>query len=244
VFDEPAVTRFSVGGDFRFSNTQMSSISLLTAVGGSLVVENNPDLSFFGLFPFTVGGDVVISGNPLLTDLDFVANAVFAGKVEITNNAGLRNLHSLGLALEVHDDLTIENNPQLRNAFTGALTNVRGQLRVAGNPLLTALPLDGLAFARGLEIADNPALAAIALPAATSIPAIALHDNAAVQHLTMPALRFTQTMRVDDNPQLPSCEVTAVLGRILTPDDGPDPQLEQHGNDDTKVCTPEDGSAP
>jgi hypothetical protein len=221
----------------------VSNLGLLTDVGRSLIVENAPNLSFFD-FPLTVGGDLVLTGIPRLTDLDFLQNAVFPGKVTIANNAGLRNLQSLGLALEVDDDLTIENNPQLRKAFTGTLGAVFGQLRVAGNPLLTALPLDGLGFASGLEIADNPALAAIALPAAVTITTIAIHDNAAAQHLAMPQLQFTSAMTVDDDPQLPSCEVTAVFQRIVTPDSGPDPQLEQHGNDDTKVCTPEDGSAP
>lgn len=241
IVNEPILNLFSVGGDCRFSNTQVSNIGLLTDVGGSLIVENAPNLLFFD-FPLTVGGDLVLTGIPRLTDVDFLQNAVFPGKVTITNNTGLRNIHSLGLALEIDDDVTIENNPQLRNAFTGAINSVFGQLRVAGNPLLTSLPLDALQFASGLQIADNPALAAIALPAATSIPAIAIHDNSAVQHLAMPALRFTQTMSVDDNPQLPSCEVTAVFGRIVTPDDGPDPQLEQHGNDDIATCSPGDGT--
>lgn len=243
IVQEPILNLFSVGGDCRFSNTQVSNIGLLTDVGRSLIVENAPNLSFFD-FPLTVGGDLVLTGIPRLTDLDFLQNAVFPGKVTITDNAGLRNLESLGLAFEFDDDVTIENNPQLRDAFTGAITSVLGRLRVAGNPLLTSLPLDGLEFASGLQIADNAALAAIALPAAVTITTIEIHGNAAAQHLAMPALRFAETMTVDDNPQLPSCEVTAVFGHIETPPRGPVPELEQHGNDDTKVCTPGDGSAP
>jgi len=237
------LTLFSVGGDCRFSNTQVSNIGLLTDVGGSLIVENAPNLSFFD-FPLTVGGDLVLTGIPRLTDLDFLQNVVFPGKVTITNNAHLRKLESLGLALEFDDDVTIENNPQLHDAFTGAIAFVGGRLRVAGNPLLTSLPLDGLVSASGLEIEDNAALAAIALPAAGTISTIAIRRNAAAQHLVVPQLRFTSEMTVDDNPQLPSCEVTAAFQRIVTPEVGPPPRLEQHGNDDAKVCVPDVSGAP
>jgi hypothetical protein len=228
-----AFTGLHVGGDVTLAGTQLTRVSTLREVGGSLKLLDNPRL--LGLdIPLEVGGDLVVDGNAAIKNVSFVENEVYHGSVVISRNAALVNVQGLGFARTIHGDLEIAENPALIVTGAGQITRVDGTVTVGGNAALTDLGLDQLQSADEFELNDNPMLAAIALPALQTARDLIIIGNAVAQHITMPALTRAGSLVVELNAELPSCEVEAFQPVISS-------QIFQRGNDDTKVCAPDDG---
>jgi hypothetical protein len=228
-----AFTSLHVGGDVTLAGTQLTRVSNLREVGGSLKLLDNPRLLDLDI-PLEVGGDLVVAGNAAIKNVSFVENEVYHGSVIISRNAVLVNLQGLGSARTIHGDLEIDDNPALILTGAGQITRVDGTVGIGGNAVLPDLGLDRLQSASLFELNHNPMLAAIALPALQTAGDLIITGNAAAQHLTMPALTGAGSLFVQLNPELPSCEVVAFQRVIGSP-------IVQSGNDDTKVCTPDDG---
>ena len=228
-----AFTSLHVGGNVTLADTQLTHVSNLREVGGGLELRDNPRL--LGLdIPLEVGGNLVVAGNAAIKNVSFVENEVYHGNVVISGNAALVNIQGLGFARTIHGDLEITENPALIVTSAGQITRVDGTVAVGGNAVLTDLGLDQLQSADLFELNNNPMLAAIALPALQTSGEIIIIGNAVAQHLTMPALTGAGSLFVELNPELPSCEVVAFQPVIGSP-------IVQSGNDDTKVCAPDDG---
>jgi hypothetical protein len=228
-----AFTSLHVGGDVTLDETQLTRVSNLREVGGSLKLLDNPRL--LGLdAPLEVGGDLVVAGNAAIKNVSFVENEVYHGSVVISRNAVLVDLQGLGLARTIQGDLEIDNNPALTFTGAGQITRVDGTVSIGGNAVLADLGLDQLQSAELFELNSNPMLAAIALPALQTAGDLIITGNAVAQHLTMPALTRARSLFVELNPELPSCEVVAFQPVIGRP-------IDQSGNDETKVCPPDDG---
>jgi hypothetical protein len=228
-----AFTSLHVAGDVTLAGTQLTRVSNLREVGGSLELSDNPRL--LGLdIPLEVGRDLIIVGNAALRNVSFVENEVYHGDVVVTNNAELVNIQGLGAARTIHGNLDITVNPALVVTGAGQITRVDGSVTVGANAVLTDLGLDQLQSANLFELNDNPMLAAIALPALQTAGDVIISGNSVAQHLTMPALTRARSLFVELNPELPSCEVVAFQPVVGQP-------IFQRGNNDTKVCAP-DGS--
>ena len=82
-----AFTSLHVGGDVTLADTQLTRVSNLREVGGSLKLLDNPRL--LGLdIPVEVGGRLVVAGNAAIKNVSLVANEVYHGDVVISRNAG------------------------------------------------------------------------------------------------------------------------------------------------------------
>ena len=233
VTDLFAFTSLHVGGDVTLAGTQLTHVSNLSEVGGSLELLDNPRLLDLDL-PLEVGGNLVVTGNAAIRNVSFVENEVYHGSVAISRNTALVNIQGLGFARTIHGNLDITDNPALILTDAGQITRVDGGVTVGGNAVLTDLGLDQLQSAALFELNNSPMLAAIALPALQTAGDFIITGNTVAQHLTMPALTRAGSLFVELNPELPSCEVIAfqpVIGRPIV----------QRGNDDTKVCAPADG---
>ncbi len=111
----------SIGGNGSIlisSNPLLTHIVLpnLTSVGPIGIYSNDilTDVQFPNLTATNPNGGLVISNNPLLTNLDgFSSITSFGAGVYIRNNASLMNVDGLGNLTSIGYDLVIENNPQL-----------------------------------------------------------------------------------------------------------------------------------
>lgn len=222
-----------VDGDFDLENSQLTRVSVLRNVGGDLILQNNPRLLDLDIV-LEVGGDLIIARNAAMRNVSFVENEVYRGNVVVSHNDTLVNLQGLNAARTIHGNLDITDNPALVLTGTRGITRIDGNVTIGGNAVLTDLGLDQLQSADLFELNDNPMLSAIALPALQSAGDMIAIGNPVAQHLVMSALAFAQSLFVQDNPQLPSCEVLAFQPVVADP-------IVQSGNDDTKVCTPDGG---
>jgi hypothetical protein len=228
-----AFNSLHVGGDVTLADTQLTHVSNLREVGGSLELLDNPRL--LGLdIPLEIGGDLVVTGNAAIRNISFIENEVYSGSVIISHNDSLVNIQGLNFARTIHGRLDITDNPALILTGAGGITRVDRSVAVGGNAVLTDLGLDQLQSADEVQLNDNPMLAAIALPALQTTGDLTIIGNTVVQHLSMPALTGAGSLFVERNPQLPSCEVEAFQPVIRSP-------IFQSGNDDTKLCKPDDG---
>ncbi len=122
--------------------TDLSPLNVLTAVDGSLMIQQNPNLTNLnGLENLqTIGDDVFIENNPLLEDIDGLSGLVsVVGELEIYNNAVLTNIDGLSSLTTISSSyLYIELNPLLTNLDgLSSLTYVDGDIDIDNNTSLT-----------------------------------------------------------------------------------------------------------
>ena len=148
--------------------TNLNGLSVITSVGGSLNVVNNPKLtSIVGLSNLTsVGTYVGIQSNDVLTNLMGLSKLETVGSyMGITYNPALSDVSGLSSLKSVGGSLSISVNPSLVN-LTG-LSNlvVTGGLTINANSSLERVTgLDNLTSFSGasqLTISGNPLLTSI-----------------------------------------------------------------------------------
>ena len=108
----------SSGSDAITNISELSEVATLS----NLVIRGNQNLQFIdnpaddalnGLGSLTtINGNLTISDNPLLTNLDGFALLTSVGNINVYNNALLRSLNGLS-ALESSGDIAVEYNPSL-----------------------------------------------------------------------------------------------------------------------------------
>lgn len=227
----------AIDGDCTFEGTHLQTLGPandLSDVGGTLTVAHNAmltDISFL-----TVGGGLslidnavlgsVLLGGPSIDDRQLA----FGGDVVITGNPMLRNTQLLEDTTRIHGDLVVTNNALLFLNVGGGITEIDGSLEIENNPALAHLGLSGLQIVGGaLNVSTNASLSEVDLPALLGANlGIGIVQNAAVRHLQLPQLRSAD-MQVQDNVQLPACEVKALFAGIGG-------SHFQSGNDDMAVC--------
>jgi len=144
--------------------TDLATLYSLNSVGGDLRINYNYVLTNLdGLDNITsVGGNLAIWNNADLTNLDGLSNITFVeGALEIDYNYAITNLDGLGNTNSVGWDLHIVNNYALTNLVgLSNITSVGGNLYIAGNDIITNLGgLSNITFVgRRLQIDFNDAL--------------------------------------------------------------------------------------
>lgn|GEM_PF-2449289 len=146
-----------------------------------------------------LGGDVLITSNPGLVDVDGLRNLEVAEwGVSITSNDALQriNLASLGQVGtpgEVSSGLAIHTNAVLALLDLGALHWVVNSFSIIGNPALGEVRLGSLAAvltdSGDLNVGQNARLETLALPSLTSLEGhLTLTDNDGLARLDAPRL--------------------------------------------------------
>ena len=128
--------------------TDLSPLSKIKTVTGSLRIRFNPDLySLDGLALTNIGGLLYIYGNPNLTNINGLSALTSSGFVEIAWNQALTNLNGLSNLTTMSGSVKVYSN--------NILTNISGLRNI--NPA-------GIGGADGLFITNNPQLAVCNLP--------------------------------------------------------------------------------
>jgi hypothetical protein len=226
-----------INGDCTFSGSRLKGLgpeNQLRHVGGTLTMEHSAALT--NVFDFSIGGGLslidnavlasVLLGDPFIDD----RQRVFGGDVIITGNPKLRNTQLLEDTTQIHGNLLITDNAQLFASFSGGITEISGSVEIKNNPVLSDLGLSGLQTVGGeLSVFANTSLPEVDLPALQSVAnGIEIEQNQAVRHLRLPRVSLA-SMFVEDNVQLPACEVAALFA-------GMGGSHFQSGNDETATC--------
>ena len=116
-------------------------------IGGSSVSSLSDITDLSGLQFISIGGDLKIQHNPLLTSLggmDMLTSV--SGGVTIFNNDGLSSLSGLDALGSIGKNLSILNNDALTTLMgLNALTSIATSLNISFNPMLTSMTgLEGI----------------------------------------------------------------------------------------------------
>lgn len=206
VLDSTSLTSFDTKGDVGIygkltvtNNTKLASLDKLAfgAASTGISITNNPALTTAKLFEIDdpaltqVNGDLTISGNSLLAQLNATRLANVTGVVTISNNPKLASV-SLN-ALAGAGSLLITNNATLATLGTmSSLYRVGGNLMVSGNTALTNLA----AFTTSLKFVD----AALTISNNT-----ALTDLGSLKHLSL-----VGAITITGNQNLLACRASEI----------------------------------
>jgi hypothetical protein len=123
------------------SITNLDGLSVLTTIGGGLLIVDNPALASLGLSGLTtIGGYLNFNTNPALTSLSGLSSLTsIGGNFNISDNAALASL-GLSALISINGNLAISNNPVLPS-LSGllGLTSIGGYLNISDNAVLTSL---------------------------------------------------------------------------------------------------------
>ncbi len=133
--DYPGCTQLSgylqIDGITSSAITDLSPLSVITSVGGTLTIEDNDLLiSTFGLHNLTEIGSIIIWENDALTSVDLTNNnSSFNSHVRINDNNSLSSINIGGSFSTIDGQHIIDNNPNLTtisgfNNFTTANDDV------------------------------------------------------------------------------------------------------------------------
>lgn len=126
-------------------------------------LSNITDLS--GLQITSIGGDLKIQHNQLLTDLDGLDMlASVSGGVTIFNNDALTNLSGLDALASIGKNLSILNNDVLAGiSALGSLTSIGTSLNISFNPMLTSMTgLEGITAISGFVTIESNGITSMA----------------------------------------------------------------------------------
>lgn len=154
-----------VGGALQVSSTglrTLDGLENLRSVGVAVRLRRNAELaSIDGLSGLREVGSLTISDNPLLPDLDALAQViVIPGDVSVWSCRDLYSLSGLQSLTFVGGSLSVRLNPSIVDLGLHSLTTIRQALRITRNAALPSLNgLSGLRQVSGdVEIAENPSL--------------------------------------------------------------------------------------
>ncbi len=134
--------------------TNLSGLSVITSIGGDLIVKDNPWLSnFFGLHNLSyLGGKLEVNNNGILTNFSAINNLnSIGGNLSIIDNGDLLNIDGLANITSVNGDLKVMGCHELLNL--GGLSNldsISGNFNITGNDdLLDLIGLGNLVYING-----------------------------------------------------------------------------------------------
>jgi hypothetical protein len=172
----------SADGLFWLNDTDTSvpnegfAFPLLAEVGGSMTVDNNPDL-WVVVFPQlqTVGGSLSVIGNADLTTLTMDSLQSVGGSLSVSGNGNLTTL-TMDSLQSVGGDLLVANNNLALGMTVSELRTVGGSLTIRGNTGLDTLALPALIDVHGVdtgrdfEVSDNAMACAVLEPFFCGLP--------------------------------------------------------------------------
>jgi hypothetical protein len=159
---DPALAE--VDGDIAITtNPALTAVPLghLTRVTGALTVSGNAQLATIDLGKLATTGHVEIADNAKLTALTGFAATTIGGDLAIRNNPVLTTLGTMSSLYRVTGNVTIDSNAALTNlaAFTTSLKFIDLALTINQNPKLTDLgALKHLQLIGGISITGNQSL--------------------------------------------------------------------------------------
>lgn len=203
-----------------------------TAVTGGVTVRS-PGLTGLGLYCWTIGGGVVVEGNPALARFWMGSVEALGGDVVVRDNPVLDSLvipsgkGSYDLyPFRYPGHLVVARNPSLVSMALFRPVEVGGSLVIEGNAALKYLFFDGLERVGGdLVLADNDAMEE--LPNLVGIPLLSVgglldvRDNAKLTRLTWYDLQSVGGLRLARNAALAWVDfraLAAVFGSVYVED--------------------------
>lgn len=203
-FAVPALT--NIGGELSlaglFGATELSFPALRSI--GALRVEKSSGVERV-VVPMLeeVAMDVVLHSNADLLSLAYDGQSIFevGGNLTVTDNPLLREVgfHRLDT---LEGGLWVDNNPTLDDVDVAA-TSVRGGIRIINNGI-TAIAFSQLTIAHDIEIRGNRELLVIAFPQLTGVEdSVSIRDNVKLNRGEIPRLSVLGgVLEVRDNPSL------------------------------------------
>ena len=217
-----------------FANTRLREIAPVGTIElhGALTLVGNPLLTLVA--PISVTGSLVVSGNDLLPTLAFPRFALpgeVLGDLVVTGNPVLTSAPALATVAHVHGDVALQGNPLLPNPFGAALAQIDGRLTITDHAAMTDLSLPDLAQVGGpIFVSGNASLTTVSLPALADVNhELTISSNPKLASLAFDALTHASIFTVRDNPKLPTCAVLALFAHV-------DGEQFQSGNDDAATC--------
>ena len=195
--------------------TSLEGLSNLTSVGGDLWISHNTSLTNLnGLASLTSVGSLYIQQNPALTNLNGLATLTSLELLFIHNNDALTNFNALATLTSVRD-ISIGNNDALTNLNAlAALTTVES-LEIGGNNALTNLNSLAALSSVGnyLSIGGNSALTSLSgLAALTRVGQLSISSNNVLTDLNgLAALTSVGWLVIDQNLALTNLNGLAAL---------------------------------
>lgn len=133
----------TIGDDLIISSNTVTSLAGLDAVesiGGDLIISDNDALADISALVTvtTIGGDLLINNNDALGSLAGLETGTpgLANDILISDNEVLDDLSGI-TATDLQGDLTILDNPSLKDVNLGALVTINGDVILVGNEALT-----------------------------------------------------------------------------------------------------------
>jgi hypothetical protein len=224
--------------------TNVDALSGLDALPGRLELRSNDALANVdGLAGITsISGTLELTSNPALTNIDGLSGlASVGGFLLVNDNDALTNVAGLNALASVAGFLGITDNDALVDLDgLGSLTSLTGNLAVSSNDALTSIDgLSGVTSAGTLSFEGNASLTNLAgLGALEEVVTFFLFDTAlpnlddlaslatvhellfinANQALTsvqgMTSLEEVGTLLIHNHPNLPPCDIDALVARI------------------------------
>lgn len=214
----------------------LSGLGGLITTGGDLVIMDNDGLrDLSGLKVESMQGSLHIAGNDGLLTTEGVQTLTRAWGVSIVSNASLETAGDMPLLETLVANLSLFNNPKLREVRNLAALRDLAGIVLTDNPLLTGLPgLAGVRHLDALRVGRNAALTSLAdFGGLRSLRALSVADNASLVRLSLGALQSVSSeFMITANPLLPTCQATA-LASVYT---GEPEWFRISGNDDAATC--------
>jgi hypothetical protein len=223
----------------------IESVGAEDRYGADVVVEDNTALGSFRLPSLrAVTGGIYVHRNPELGYLEHPALASVGDSYEVTDNATLTDLGGFSSdtpPMTIGDGLRVERNPALRHlAGLGRLVQA-DIVAIRDNPSLKWAALASLDSAYHITFQRNDALEylgtsgfnwpdADTLTHLRSCAVFELYDNPNLARLELPMLVDLDTLNVEGNPRLPTCQVQAIVDRTGAR------STHVAGTDDTATC--------
>jgi hypothetical protein len=168
-------------------------------------------------------GDLEITQNPQLTNLDGLENITsVGGGARVLTNSSLQNIDGLSGLISTGDRLIIDTNPSLQNINgLSSLNSVGGNFQIVDNPLIQNIDaVSGLTTVGGdLAIIENDLLQNInGLANLTGFSGgLTIDDNAALQNidpLADPGMTSLIYIQIEENDILQNVDVLSTVTSI------------------------------
>jgi hypothetical protein len=210
VWSNPGAGSFCVTGDLIIEGRTDADLTILTqleSLDGSLLIHNNPDLVEFVSMPLltNISGNLAISENPSLTNVGgFPALDNISGEIYVAENPSLVRFH-LNDNVKSLGSLFFGLNPQLARC-TGlqGVANVDRNVLFIGNVSLESIEFLAMKEVVGdLSIVDNEALERLEIPALRSIGGtIEISENLLLTQIELSYLEEAHEIRICGNDAL------------------------------------------
>ncbi len=190
-----------VTGSVQIKNLGTSSIpglGSLSSIGGNLDIESNNSLTSLGsLSSLNSVDNLFVSGNSSLLNLSGLDHLSIVGGIFINNNTQMSSLDGLQGVTNITGSLDISGSNMLSISALSSLSDIGGSLSISSTKLTTLTGLESLTSLGGdLSVSNNSDL--------TSISSLS----------NLQEVADGNGLSIENNPNLPTCVITAVCGKI------------------------------